>query len=376
MSRMLKLKTMVATGLCALTAHASALVLPGANEITATQYGDFVVYSLDLLEQCFNAGDPRCAPFEGTPPPAGTTRVDSGPGQLQNKIVIMTGPAGNQVLNYDNSGPYAGLNPAVVQVDNPFNSDSGGSTTYNFNAAIEPVEPGVNQNPFPDATLFGPRDVAGRWDAQLSSIVDVIGAGNGIMFFFDNNQQGGDLAQQQFFWANLQIVDGTGGLVDQFCLTNAALPQGTFNSGSNACAPAFVDYTSIASPGSFVGSGGGFCVDEVSGESFLLAGNAHPTSAGQCTAVNPGSYFVNNNLGQSTAEFAAYVQRLNDNLALWAGLGYYMTIDFKMRNLNDGQEQIWIESMSLPRQLPVPGTLALAGLALLAAAGVARRRRD
>ena len=78
---------------------------------------------------------------------------------------------------------------------------------------------------------------------------------------------------------------------------------------------------------------------------------------------------------QVSPEGAAYLQRLNDNLAAWAAAGYYMSIDFKMRNLNDGQEQIWIESMRLPRQLPVPGTLALAGLGLLAAAGVARRRR-
>lgn len=366
------LKSAIAAGLLGMAGHAAALTLPGVNPMSVGQYGDFYVYSLDLLKSCV-VSDSRCQPFIGDPPQL--NEIDSSAGKVGGNIVIYADASGNQLPNYDNAtGPFPGQNPALVQVDNNFQPPTGSTGTFDMAPGGEPAEIFGNGQ---DSEVDWDGDVAGRWDAKLSSIVSFLGDAD-LVFLFDNNQVGTDLSQQQFFWARLDILDGpAGGVVASYCLTSAHT-FGVFDPNSNACSATFQEYTDFLNPGSFVGSGGRFCVDKTTGASFLPGGGAAPPSnEGDCTAEN--GYFVSNNLGASSAEFAAFVPDLNENLLAWADAGYFMQIDFKMRGLNNGGEKLWIAGVEITdtpdEPVPAPGTLALMALGLLGAAAGSRRLR-
>jgi len=338
-------------------ANATNLLLPPANEITVGVYGDFSVYSLDLLQKCAAASDARCLP-------SGPYPVQSGPGQINDQLIIYRNSNGTQVDNYSSpTGPFAGQSPADVKVDDPFDAPTGsGVTAFNMTAAGEPA-----------TTWVGGSDITGRWDASLSSVLAYLTHGttrSDLVFLFDNNQQGTALTQQQFIWAELKILDAAGAPTGTCYELNSNLNSGLLgHCGDTPGDPLFTAYNA---PTNYVSTVGRFCVNKTTGA-------AYNQGAANQAACNAGDYFVSNNLGASNAEFAAYVGDLNNNLEKWAAAGYFMSVDFKMRALNDGGEQLFICdfcALTPGNFIPEPNSLVLVGLALFAVAFLARRRRN
>lgn len=365
--------TVASTGLFA-AATPTTVQLPGINEMTAEMYGDFYVYSLDLLQQCDAAGDPRCV-SDGPYP------VQSSPGQIAAGLLIYQGGASGD--NYDSaSGP---LDPDAPAGDNPFVPPSGVTSTYQFNATDEPgppIDAGGTNNDI--AAFTG--DQPGTWEVQLGALADYLGFGtdsaNNLVFLFDNNQTGSGPDQWLYMWASAAILDTSGNLVGGQCyqlFSNSAGDDCT--NPTNLVAPTLDPVTHlITNPltTSYVAVVGDFCVDTVTGASYNigLAGNAGACAIDQDTLLARSGYYISNNLGQNSAEFAAYSMLLEQFIMAnyMDHPDWVLSINARFAGMNDGNEQLWIAGTAIT--VPEPGTLALFGIGFVGMALMLRRRRQ
>ena len=294
---------------------ATTLTLPTPNELSAGTYNDFLVYSVNLLQQCAAANDPRCLPAIGA--------VQSGGGQIDTQAVVLAGANGNQLDNFFQSNPFS----AGTAADNSFLTPSGGTTSYQMSDT---------------STFTGDR--VNRWDIKLSALQSYLD-GNDLFFIFDNNQAQNSTTWLSF-WAQARIVDAAGNTQNNLCFE--------LSSGSGC--------TGTAPSNNYVVAASNFCVDKTTGASYAPNGNS-------CGA---NGYYVNNNLGTNQAEFIAFNQALNDAAANPLNGDLYLSLNVYYTGNNGGAEQLWICSdckMADTTKVPEPGTVPLLmGAALMALA--------
>jgi MYXO-CTERM domain-containing protein len=331
----------LATFLTVLSGTASAVWLPSSNALSTTQYGDFSIYSLDLLQQC--SADPRCQP-------SGPLPVDANAGWTKDQLVILSGESGNpQITNYPSP-----INTLYV-ADNVFASPSGAqSSTFVMGSATSP-------EPLPNTPNFT-GDRTGYWDITIAALRSYLGT-NDLVFIFDNAQQGNAQNQWLQIWGQAEIVDVSGSQKACFQLNNSSSP---------GCI-ARVDPTDALNPGTYVTNYTGYCVNKTTGATFFDPGGT--TSASYCTSNN--GYYVDGNIGSAYADNAAFSRALHDFVfAPTTQSNWLLSLDIRTANNNGGAETLWICSNCTVSRVPEPGSLALAALALLGMGVIAYRRRS
>jgi hypothetical protein len=337
-----KALTAGALSVCAM-ANATVLSLPGSNAMSTGQYNSFTVYSLDLLEKCAAALDPRCLPSTGLP-------VQSAPGQINDQAVVLQTADGQS--NFPS--PFA---PGASADDRFLTPTGNQSTTYKMGSFG--AEPG--------GKFTG--DQTNRWDISLSLLQTYLD-GHDLVFLFDNNQKGKAPASFIFLWGQARIVDAAGATINNLCFELSANSSGCTDTGSNPN-PTAAEYLPAISD---------FCVDKVTGISYNigLAGNANdcPIAPGHPA----GGYQVDNNTSTANAEFAAFNKALHDAATDANNGQYFLQLNIQYISNNAGAEQLWICSdcsIDKTRQVPEPASLPLILLGLvIAGITLVRTRRQ
>ena len=334
------------------SAQAITLGLPTPNPMsTGAAHNDFYVYPLELIKDCAAAGDARCS-YTGSLP------VDSSTGLWNPLLQIYEAGGGND--NYSLSGPLTG-SLATVGVDNPFRPPSGDTTDFFMTSSNEPGEAPHTGN----ASAEFAADLMGRWDAELSSVVNYLTDANGklhdLVFLFDNNEQG-SAANALAVWGQVYITDANGNNVmgaDNKPICFEISNRSPF-SGCSSTGPEPADFVLAAS----------FCVNKITGNADFsyLTQNSCPSAT---------HYWLSNNLGSNAAEFAAFAPGLNAGLRNWANLGYSMSVDLIMLNIGSGAEALAIcdQCDIAGTNIPEPASMALVGLSLLGLGAMRRRKQ-
>lgn len=385
---------------------ASALPLDGTLPAAYyTTYGDAKVYSLGSLAYiyCREQTGGTCSSHTGTP-----YNVASAPGQIEDLVVVATGAG----------GPGSPINSNFAGMDNPYPTPSGRSGSPYF-STTSIADPGQVAGGFQD------RD--GSWDTSVAALLAQLGTSTSPIFMFNNNQL--DSAVNLGAWGRVWVSSSSGsaetpvvagGKTLNFYLTN----QRTAGVSSTYLDPLLqhsgggIDFNEAGgtSPwNAFTGSGATPFVgannnplvpSDPARTDYILSGSDYCinsiTFLPQECGTPGASPTIKNNLGANEVAYAVLFPELNQWLA---GLSsaergqYTLHVDFRLgcqkadgtdtaatdvthcltlgtntRGLNNGYEQVFISAFP-ETQVPVPGTMALLGVALTGL-GIARRRRE
>ncbi len=348
------------------------------------QYGDAQSYSLPIASIQNGCTGPGC-----------TFYVASSPGAIKDLTVLGTGASGTPVVTN-----FTGM-------DNAYSTPNGSGEIYWApSAATSNGQLGTVNN-----------NGANTWDSSLLALRNYL-AGEQMIFFFNNNQENslGTAAQSLAAWAQITIKNAAGAVINTYDLTNrgtTAGAPGAYNLVSNGGGGTFngsvANYTS-AGPGNPVAGTNASTDYVLSGGAVCVTLNTVVPVPTACNPANPNlSSPINHNLGANQAAYALLFPELNTRLSgLFSSLTttdlglYTMSVDIRLgcdptiplasrlvtcttgsdvspvpygRSINNGYEQVFISTARdvVNVDVPEPGTLALAGLALLGLA-FARRR--
>ncbi|EGB15967.1 protein of unknown function DUF1555 [Pseudodesulfovibrio mercurii] len=289
--------------------RAEALYLPDLSTGLARQYGDFYSYSLPILNYVYNSGDTTLN--SGDP-----YYVASGPGQLADDIVIMTGSEGDAANTTGFEDAYAVPN------------------NYNPYSTITYADPTSNNGIYADNST--------TWDMNIDALVAYLD-GDIPIFYFNNNETGGD--QDLYIIATLTIwSSSTSAVYGIYYLTD---PTTSYE------LPAEDNPGDLLPTTGYVLSGGDV---EYDGEIF------------------------SHNLGANNAAYAAILPALNEFLAAWTDDSIYdmISLEITTSQVDNGYEQAFIGRGTYgdTTTVPEPSTWLLLGLGMLCLPLVRRFRRS
>jgi hypothetical protein len=359
------------------------LDLPVANAANSVTFQNAVSYSLPILGIDYKTG----------------------PGQLNNCVVIATGSSG---------GAHT-INPAGFDNAYPTPTSTGGAPSFSTgNSATPPAAPN---------NVFAGQSPT-TWDMQVGALEGYLGTGNSPIFGFNLNQvNSGDAENQSLFvWAQLVVkaADGTTVLSPYLYLAAETNGTGLSNFGVPGGNPNMLGTQTAATNTYPVGTEPtgtfplGIPCDNAGGPSCGTSGQYMLEAQGQVclngpvgvgTVVPCGSPEqvgnpVNQNLGANDAAFAVVFPQLDALLPTLASTDV-IQIDFRMgcnpdtvgpfvgptsgqngltncplaSPLNDGFEQAFIVPGVIATPVPEPSPIFVLGIGLLGLGFYARRGR-
>lgn len=345
------------------------------NPLTSQQYQDFTIYSLNYLTNLSAANSTAGAPYYGLLNPV-SYDVDSSPGQLHDRIVLVTGNTGQVENNLDVCGNTGTTQNPVSGCDNAYPYPSPGDAFFRTFTTPEP------------AVVVSGEPAASMWTATAGALRSYLNGQEMVFMFNLNEDNGGDLntldGQSLLVSMRVDLTDAGGTILNSFFVgannavglpATAAQMWGLY--GAPEADPSSPFYNPMLVN---TGDNGYFSADPrwayVHGAISVDATTGAFLAMGDCVSTGkPNCKTINQNLGANQVAFSAYNALLSDLINDQGSGVAFMNVTALTSGQSNGFEQLFIMGADIRTPVPEPGSLALAGLGLLVL-GMIRRRRN